>query len=171
MGRLCRVLQEQSPIVAICKYGHLCGRSPSGSCRECTVVSMTRYRATKKGHAMALSAQKNYRKRNLEKVLEYDKGYKDKNKEKMVAYRRKRTLARYGITEQDYERMYIAQNGCCAICGKHSSTFKKRLSVDHNHKTGQVRGLLCYRCNKFVVGRHTLESATKLLNYLKVEAQ
>lgn len=54
----------------------------------------------------------------------------------------------------------------CAVCKKPSSAFKKRLSVDHSHKTDKIRGLLCYRCNKFIVGRHTIESATKLLDYL-----
>lgn len=54
----------------------------------------------------------------------------------------------------------------CAICKKPSSEFKKRLSVDHSHKSGRIRGLLCYRCNKFLVGRQTIESASKLLEYL-----
>jgi hypothetical protein len=54
----------------------------------------------------------------------------------------------------------------CAICKKPSSAFKKRLSVDHAHKSGRIRGLLCFRCNKFLVGRQTIETATKLLNYL-----
>lgn len=61
----------------------------------------------------------------------------------------------------------IAEHGDkCAICQKPRSTFKKRLSVDHAHKSGRIRGLLCYRCNKFIVGRHTIESARSLLNYL-----
>lgn len=61
----------------------------------------------------------------------------------------------------------IDKNGDnCAICNKPSSSFMKRLSVDHNHKTDKIRGLLCYRCNKFIVGRHTQESARQLLDYL-----
>lgn len=54
----------------------------------------------------------------------------------------------------------------CAICDKPRSDFMKRLSVDHNHKTGKIRGLLCFRCNKFLLGKHTIESASKILNYL-----
>lgn len=55
-------------------------------------------------------------------------------------------LKQYGITEQDWQRMYDEQNGVCAICGKHQ--VYRRLSVDHCHKTGKVRGLLCVRCNR-----------------------
>ena len=75
------------------------------------------------------------------------------------------------IEEAETERQKISdkQNGCCAICRKKETEFKCRLSVDHNHKTGQVRGLLCYRCNKFIVGRHTYETAFQVLEYLKVE--
>lgn len=54
----------------------------------------------------------------------------------------------------------------CGICGKPGSAFKKRLSVDHNHKSNKIRGLLCFRCNKFQLGRHTIESAAAILNYL-----
>jgi hypothetical protein len=71
--------------------------------------------------------------------------------------------------EAEREKLAIAQNKKCGVCGKAESEFKNRLAVDHNHKTGQVRGLLCYRCNKFIVGRHTLESALKLVRYLEVE--
>lgn len=54
----------------------------------------------------------------------------------------------------------------CGICGKPGSHFKKRLSVDHNHKSGKIRGLLCFPCNKFQLGRHSIGSVKKLLDYL-----
>lgn len=73
--------------------------------------------------------------------------------------------------KKEREKLAIAQNKKCGVCGKDESEFKNRLAVDHNHKTGQVRGLLCYRCNKFIVGRHDLESATRLIRYLQVEAK
>lgn len=69
------------------------------------------------------------------------------------AYKRK-----YGISLEDYNRMYKEQNGCCAICGKFST---RRLAVDHNHKTGVVRGLLCTYCNFFL---GTLENNLDVLD-------
>lgn len=71
--------------------------------------------------------------------------------------------------EKERGAFFKAQNGACAICKKPQSMFKRRLNLDHNHKTGQLRGLLCYYCNRRVVGRHTYESAFKLLEYLQVE--
>lgn len=55
----------------------------------------------------------------------------------------------------------------CAICDKPGAAFKKRLSVDHSHKTDKIRGLLCFYCNRFVLGRLNLEQAKKLLKYLE----
>ncbi|WP_164903758.1 endonuclease VII domain-containing protein [Nonomuraea polychroma] len=49
---------------------------------------------------------------------------------------------RYGITEDDFERMLAQQGGLCAICRVVPGTF-----VDHSHETGQVRGVLCFNCN------------------------
>jgi hypothetical protein len=51
-----------------------------------------------------------------------------------------------GVTDEDYERMLEAQGGHCALCPSTPKT--KRLHVDHNHRTGTVRGLLCFRCNR-----------------------
>ncbi len=63
--------------------------------------------------------------------------------------RNQRLQTTYGITEGDYGRLLLAQNGACAICkGKR----KGNLDVDHNHMGEQgrvaVRGLLCRRCNR-----------------------
>jgi hypothetical protein len=68
--------------------------------------------------------------------------------------------------EAERQKLSDAQEQKCAICKKHESSFKNRLAVDHDHKSGLVRGLLCYRCNKFLVGRHTIESASKIVEYL-----
>jgi hypothetical protein len=54
----------------------------------------------------------------------------------------------FGITIVDYERMLAQQGGRCAICGRIETVGKSsRLNIDHDHKTGQVRALLCQKCN------------------------
>lgn len=52
---------------------------------------------------------------------------------------------RYGLKQEDYLRMLSGQNNRCAICKE-----EKRLNVDHDHKTGAVRALLCHGCNTAV---------------------
>jgi len=59
---------------------------------------------------------------------------------------RKPRAAQLGVTPAEYARMLAAQNGHCALCPNTPKT--RRLSVDHDHRTGAVRGLLCYRCNR-----------------------
>ena len=60
---------------------------------------------------------------------------------------------RYGITLEDYDRMVVEQGNTCAICHKPEVAIPcninklRPLSVDHNHKTGKVRALLCGHCN------------------------
>ena len=58
---------------------------------------------------------------------------------------------RYGITPVQYWALYDAQGGCCYICTSATGA-SRRLSVDHDHATGYVRGLLCRPCNT-TVGR------------------
>jgi hypothetical protein len=60
----------------------------------------------------------------------------------------------FGITIQDYEKMSKAQDNKCGICNREESFGRKgvtyRLAVDHCHKTGKIRGLLCNSCNKAI---------------------
>lgn len=58
----------------------------------------------------------------------------------------------YGVSVEEYNRMFTIQAGCCGICGKHQSVNQNgnALSVDHNHITKQVRGLLCGTCNRAI---------------------
>lgn len=58
----------------------------------------------------------------------------------------------YGLTHRQYLKMMRLQDGKCAICGR-SPKPGKRLHVDHDHKTGRVRGGLCYFCNHRFLGR------------------
>lgn len=55
-------------------------------------------------------------------------------------------LATYGLKDGQYDLLKAAQGGSCAICRRATGATKK-LAVDHDHKTGFVRGLLCGPCN------------------------
>jgi hypothetical protein len=57
-------------------------------------------------------------------------------------------LRRYGMTKEDYDRLLNIQNNKCAICEIDRSDLKKEFCIDHDHSSGQVRGLLCSGCNK-----------------------
>jgi len=56
------------------------------------------------------------------------------------------TVKRYGITGEQFEEMYKAQDGKCKICNIKSNA-KRTLHIDHCHETGKIRGLLCHGCN------------------------
>ena len=53
--------------------------------------------------------------------------------------------AKYGLSEEAYLSILVAQKGACKLCGEVYEN--RRLAVDHNHKTGRIRGLLCWACN------------------------
>lgn len=69
-------------------------------------------------------------------------------------YREAHLQARFGIGLREYEAMFLAQKGCCAICDKPETATRKgkpiALAVDHHHATGTVRQLLCAACNKLI---------------------
>lgn len=112
----------------------------------------------------------------------HNKSYYAKNREKLIAaskeyakrapiVNRKATLrAKYRITLEDYNNMLAAQAGKCAICGtdKPGRRGVKYLCVDHCHKTGKVRGLLCVQCNS-ALGQlqDNLQTLQSAIEYLK----
>lgn len=99
---------------------------------------------------------------------------KVKYKKTNWTYLKNRQLkANFGITYRQYNNMFKKQNGTCAIC-KEAETAKTRfgqimsLSVDHCHKTGKVRGLLCNKCNPSLGGfRDREDLLLAAINYLK----
>lgn len=81
-----------------------------------------------------------YRLANKEKVAAARKAAYDADPSRWRWYEVK---SRYGLTKSDYETLLDSQGGTCAICKEIPPVFH----VDHNHKTGKVRGLLCASCN------------------------
>jgi hypothetical protein len=78
------------------------------------------------------------------KLKAYQKAWRDNNPDKS---RNRKLKSKYGISSDDYNKMFAEQEGKCKTCGRHQNEFNKRLSVDHNHTTKKVRGLLCDDCN------------------------
>lgn len=78
--------------------------------------------------------------------LDRSRAYRAKHKEKYDDLARRNRLATFGITPAEYDQMLAAQGGVCAICGG-GEWSTRRLAVDHCHKTGKVRGILCSHCN------------------------
>lgn len=82
----------------------------------------------------------------------------------------RRIKREYGLTPEDYYALLVAQGGVCAICGgkAYRDGRESRLHIDHNHETGRIRGLLCFRCNS-TLGRveDSLELIEKIVGYLE----
>ena len=108
--------------------------------------------------------KRKYYQGHKEKHKKYKQQYYKKNKkrisESVKKYRQEHTKEarennirnNYGINGKQYDEIFKKQNGKCAIClkleqVKHKSGTLSQLSIDHDHKTGKTRGLLCRRCN------------------------
>lgn len=121
---------------------------------------------------------------NRQRMRAINKKSRLKNREKWRAhmnvtrrahYRRKgfadHLKKSYGITEADYEQMLVAQGGKCAICQTSDPLVRSgadaRWHVDHDHETGTVRGLLCFKCNAGL-GHFSdnVEALRRAVNYL-----
>jgi uncharacterized protein affecting Mg2+/Co2+ transport len=94
------------------------------------------------------AAARERRKNNPDRYKSYVRKYREKN---VDAERARHLMREYGITVEQYNAMEVQQGGVCAICKQPETQerngVKYRLAVDHCHKTGKVRGLLCFKCN------------------------
>lgn len=103
--------------------------------------------------------QKRYRADNPEKHRAAKLRYKLKDIERYKIQLRRQSLKKsFGVSLEWYEMTLLSQNGVCKICG--STNKKRRLSVDHCHKTKKIRGLLCGNCN---VGLGNFKDDPKLM--------
>lgn len=79
---------------------------------------------------------------------------------------------KFGITLEEYDKMFEAQNGVCAICYRPETFILKgrthSLAVDHCHKTGKIRGLLCRNCNQMLgLAKDNIKTLESAVEYLK----
>lgn len=140
-------------------------KQPAGSAAERT----RRWRAANPERAKALSAANNLKwtSENREGRRAYARTYRDKNRDRLrlrwkvwaaadraanpTKHREQHLVRFYGITQVQYDEMAATQNFQCKCCGKAAAEEKYgKLSVDHCHKTGKVRGLLCSKCNMII---------------------
>lgn len=96
--------------------------------------------------------------RTKEKSSKKLKTWRVKNPEKLEEQYHRKRLAKYNITQETFDNMLLTQEGKCAIC---ADTLTEKFTVDHNHDTGKVRGLLCYKCNS---GIGLLKDSVELLS-------
>ena len=135
---------------------------------------------------------KKWRENNPEKVKEYRKLYEQIEKVKKYRQEYRKTkgpknakqwrdknpdrarsvslMYSYGISIEQYNQIFVDQNGVCLICGGKEPNGRS-LCVDHNHETGQIRGLLCRACNSglghFKENVDSLNNAIIYLNKFK----
>lgn len=122
-----------------------------------------------------LKRQSEYYNENRQEKLKYNKQWYFENRERLkltpTEYKRK-NLKKYGISLEQYNDMLESQNYCCDICKQEESQVIKgkiaSLSVDHDHLTGKIRGLLCNNCNNGL-GRFKddIEKLASAILYLK----
>ena len=108
-----------------------------------------------------------YYSNNKEKIKKQIADYNKKNPEKRkLAMKKSWIKIKYGIVYEDYLSMHREQEYKCKICQRHADEFKKGLVVDHDHKTGKVRSLLCPNCNSQLHVLENKELYDKYVNYL-----
>ncbi len=147
----------------------------SSHCRKCARLCKKLYREKnrtklaqrekeyrKKNPAKVAQRQKEAYKKNREKIQRRHKEYYRENRDKILrkqklthntehgrkASRRLWIKRSYGLTLEAHQQIYLNQNGCCLICDDPISYSK--IHTDHNHDTGEVRGLLCCHCNRML---------------------
>jgi hypothetical protein len=171
----CKIEKELNEFHKQGKYFH-------SECKRCLYESNKKSKLKNKKSAAEYA--KKYRSENEKEIKIYEKNYKLKNKDKITIQSKenyqenieKRRWSRikriYGITEKEYNEMLNNQNNVCSIClqserRKAHNGNVCNLSIDHNHKTGKIRGLLCHDCNvaigHFDDNSETLERAIKYL--------
>jgi hypothetical protein len=123
--------------------------------------------------------KQDYYKRHREEILLKQKLANAGNERRSLNSRKQRLKIEFGLSLSDYEDLHESQNGVCAICSQPETAMYyggksklvasrvKQLAVDHDHATGAVRGLLCYRCNRAVgLFRDDIQLVMRALEYL-----
>jgi len=122
-----------------------------------------------KNKEQILASEKKSRQKNIEHYREFRRQYHQKNKARRNLNIKKCNLKRkYNLTPEEVDAMLSGQSFSCLICHGDLRILKRH--IDHNHKTGKVRGILCSNCNKGIgmLGENT-ETLSRAISYLQRE--
>lgn len=133
--KTCRICKESKPFDQFGKYS----KSKDGFYIFCKACKNERARAQRSSQP---SSQKEYRSAYL------------KPKYSKESSRERHLRIYYNLSLEQYQALLDKQEGCCAICKKPAEHFKHALAVEHDHHTGEIRGLACGSCNRRIIGRH-----------------
>ncbi len=140
--KTCKVCGETKPLedfyqMAEMRDGH------RNDCKACNLAAKAqRYGADPEP---AKERVRQWQRENPDRVNEYRRRY-NASTERKAANRRGHLKRKFGLTPEEYDEMLASQDGVCGIC-KRPPTEGISLHVDHDHETGQIRGLCCFRCN------------------------
>ena len=90
---------------------------------------------------------RSYNEKNREDVRGRQRA-RNKTPQGRRATRSNNLKAKFGISVQEFDQRFRAQDRCCAICKRRRKTKEKSFALDHNHSTGSLRGILCHSCNR-----------------------
>lgn len=144
------------------RYWHL--TTETWVCKKCVKEATRRYRESQ-GNPRDLTKCKNGHLISTDNVNLYSNGT-TRCKTCVQVNMQTSRLKKYGITQEQFEELEVRQKGACAVCHQ-SMAGLRNLHIDHDHVTGQVRGLLCSQCNtalgKFRDSPEVLIAAAKYL--------
>lgn len=114
-------------------------------CKPCALAWHRRYREANRAKINRAAAE---RRAADPSYKERSRQWREANRESQAAKKRARNTRALGVEPEEYQRMLASQGGVCAICRQPERHPRKtRLSIDHCHSAGKVRGLLCSECN------------------------
>lgn len=117
--------------------------------RNADKINAARRAARKADPVGTRATDRERRKRGLEKARARDRRYHQKNRPRQLEKARRNRLSRYGLTVDGLAALIASQDGKCAICSEPFSS-RQHTHVDHDHRTGHVRGVLCQLCNLLI---------------------
>lgn len=143
-----------------------------GMCKKCR--SVVRAEQRQLNYEEYLAKQRAYRAANRDKLRELGRKYYRERRKFSPSIRKYTLKSAHGMTVGQYEEMLSKQGGVCAICYSKDTARKdqKHFSVDHCHKTGRIRGLLCNLCNTGLGHfRDSTDILSRAISYLAISRE
>jgi hypothetical protein len=136
----CKWCAEEKPIEAFYRDA-ACADGHRPECKACTSARRKRWYA--KNRDREIERVTAWQRENADQYTARQREYRAAGRRD---YRAEHLRQTFGLTRSDYDAMLDRQNGGCAICGEPPAD-NRSLHIDHDHESGTVRGLLCFRCN------------------------